>query len=111
MLDHIAKANDVIDWEGTNVVDGENNQRFRQVKDAVRISRSPPRHEPGPGSYNLSKTYRPVFTSRTSLAVSSPSLVTSRGPGQSDDGETVTVSVNPYLDMSKRRTFANLHNG
>ena len=35
---HITKPNHVIDWEGAKVVDRENNQRLRQVKEAIRIS-------------------------------------------------------------------------
>ena len=38
VTDQIAKANHVIDWEGAGVVDRENNQKFRQVKEAIRIS-------------------------------------------------------------------------
>ena len=40
MTDHIAKANHVIEWEGTKVVDSENNQRLEQVEEAIRISQS-----------------------------------------------------------------------
>ena len=41
MTDHIAKANHVIDCEGANVIDRENNKRPRQVKKAIKISQSP----------------------------------------------------------------------
>ena len=61
VTDHIAKANHVIDWEGAEVVDRENNQRLKQVKEAIRISKSP--HVMNQvqdwGTNNLSNIYKP----------------------------------------------------
>ena len=78
------KANHVIDWEGAKVVDRENNQRLRQLREAtcIRIGQSP-HHELGQETYNLSIIYMPCLLLRISLVVSSPSPVTSRGQSHS----------------------------
>ena len=85
VIDHMAKANHVMDWEWTKVVDSENNQRFRQVKEATRISQSP--HI----NYNLGGVCRYFFASRDqsggrwSGSGSRSSGITGSG-SQSDDG-------------------------
>ena len=41
-----------------------NNQRFRQVKEAIRISQSPSVMNWDQGAYILSNMYRPLFTTK-----------------------------------------------
>ena len=62
VTDHIAKANHVIDWEGAKDVGRDNNQRFRQNKEAIRISQSPRVMNRDQGTNNLSNIYRSLFT-------------------------------------------------
>ena len=88
VTDHIAKANHVMDWEGAKVVDRENNQRLRQVKEAIiRISQSPRAMNQDPGAYSLSNIYRPLFTTNNqSNGKQSQSCNIMRSWSQSDDG-------------------------
>ena len=41
MTDHFDKAKQVIRSKGAKVVDRENNQRLRQIKESIRISQYP----------------------------------------------------------------------
>ena len=54
VTDHMAKANHVINWEGAKVFDRENNQRLRQVKEAIRNWDL--------RAYSLTNIYRLLFT-------------------------------------------------
>ena len=63
-------ANHDSDWERAKVyvVDRENNQRLRQVKEATRISQFAHIMYQDQGAYNLSNIYWPLFTTKNQLS-------------------------------------------
>ena len=75
---------------GQKVVDRENKQRLREVKEAIRISQPPQvmsRDQSGGGACNLSNAYRPLFTTRKqSSGKQSTSRDITRSRPKSDDG-------------------------
>ena len=57
ITDHCVRSNHVIDWEGAKVIDREDNQKLRQVKEAIWIASSGPVMNRDQGAYHLSPIY------------------------------------------------------
>ena len=80
---------------GEEVADRENNQRLRQVKEAIWICQSTHIMKWDQGLYSLSNIYRPLFTTNNkSSGKQSKSLDVTRLRSQSDDGSNPNENRN-----------------